>query len=177
MNLEPHRRNGHHKVLVLNATFTPINICSWKRALAMIFKGKATSLEASSIYVNQRYMLPFVIKLSQYIPFSHNGVVLSRKNIYLRDNHICQYCGKNTNLTIDHIMPKSRGGSDSWENTVVACTRCNNRKGDHTPEEAGMKLKRMPYRPPSSLYLQMTRIGGVPSCWHDYFFYKKAQTN
>jgi len=163
---------GLSKVLVLNATSAPINICSWRRAMLLLFKNKADSIEASSALINQKYVLPFVIRLRRYVPVPYTSVVLSRKNIFLRDNYTCQYCGKTTNLTIDHLVPKCKGGSDSWSNTVVSCVRCNNKKGDRTPEEAGLKLKRMPYKPPSMLYLHMTRMSNVPEVWFEYFFSK-----
>jgi len=127
--------------------------------------------------INDRFALPAVIKLTRYAPIPHSAVVLSRKNIYLRDNHTCQYCGKNGPLTIDHVMPKSRGGEDTWSNVVVSCVRCNNKKGDRTPEEIGMKLKTMPYRPASSLYLHMTRLNAIPTSWNNYFFRKREAVN
>lgn len=165
-------KNGFRKVLVLNATHMPINICGWKRAMKLIFKGKALVLRGSGAMINEKYVLPLVVRLQNYIPRPYREIVLNRKNIYLRDNHTCQYCGKNGNLTIDHVIPKSRGGVDSWSNIVACCIRCNNRKGDKLLEEAGMKLKRSPYKPPSALYLHMTRLSYVPECWTEYFFSK-----
>ena len=164
------RRNGYSKVLVLTATFLPINICSWKRAITLLFKGKADGLEKSNKLINGKYILPFVIKLKKYVPLPYNDVVLTRKNVFLRDNHTCQYCGKNGNLTIDHVIPRCKGGKDSWDNVVVCCIRCNNKKGDRTVEESGMRLLSVPYKPPSSLYLHMTRMNSVPKSWFDYFF-------
>jgi len=161
------------KVLVLNSTHMPINITTWQRAMVLLYKGRAAGIEYNGRLVNGQYRLPEIIKLINYVPLSYTDVVLSRKSIYLRDNHVCQYCGKSGgNLTIDHIVPRSRGGEDSWENMVVCCSRCNNRKGSKTLEEAGMKLIGMPYRPPSSLYLHMTRLSGVPESWYNYFFGK-----
>jgi hypothetical protein len=162
-----------HKVLVLNATFAPINITSWRRAMVLMYKGKASGVEFNGVAINGRFRLPEIIKLMRYVPLPYSDVVLSRKNIYLRDNHTCQYCGKTGgNLTIDHVIPKSRGGKETWENMVVCCARCNNRKGDRHLNETGMKLKGMPYRPSSSLYLHMTRIANVPRSWYEYFFKK-----
>jgi 5-methylcytosine-specific restriction endonuclease McrA len=160
----------YSKVLVLSVAFTPINICSWRRAITLICKEKAVMTEDSGRKINGTFPLPFVIRLVNPVLIPYNNVVFSRKNIYLRDNHSCQYCGKSANLTIDHLVPKSRGGKDTWENTVTCCVRCNNRKGDKTPEEAGLRLKKTPYRPPSTLYLQMTRLSAIPRCWNDYFF-------
>jgi hypothetical protein len=159
------------KVLVLNSTRLPINITSWQRAMVLMYKGRAAGVVYNGRMINGRFRLPEIIKLVNYVPMPYTDVVLSRKNIYLRDNHACQYCGKSGgNLTIDHVVPKSRGGDDSWGNMVVCCARCNNRKGSRTLEEAGIKLIGTPYRPPSNLYLHMTRLSGVPESWHHYFF-------
>jgi 5-methylcytosine-specific restriction endonuclease McrA len=160
-----------HKVLVLNGSLLPINITSWRRAMTLLFKGKASAVALNGVMINGRYRLPEIIKLSRYVPIPYLDIVLSRKNIYLRDNHTCQYCGKKAGaLTIDHIVPKSRGGRESWDNMVTCCARCNNRKSDSTLEEAGLKLIGTPYRPTSALYLQMTRLSNVPQSWYNYFF-------
>ncbi|MFC1571402.1 HNH endonuclease [Candidatus Margulisiibacteriota bacterium] len=159
------------KVLVLNSTFAPINITSWRRAMILMFKGKAKGLEFNGTKINDRFPLPEIIRLSHYVPLPYAAVVLSRKNIYLRDNYTCQYCGKTKGqLTIDHIIPKSRGGEETWDNIVVCCARCNNRKGDRTLAEADLKLIGAPYKPPSSLYLHMTRLANIPQSWYNYFF-------
>ncbi len=165
--------NGYSKVLVLNADLQPINICPWHRAITMVYKGKAIQLIPSGRLINQRYSLPYIIKLSGYIPLPFQRAVYNRKNLYLRDNHQCQYCGKTAELTVDHVIPKSRGGRDDWENVVVCCIKCNNKKGDLTLQEAGLTLKRQPYRPPSTLYLHMTRLPKAPECWYDFFFDRK----
>jgi 5-methylcytosine-specific restriction endonuclease McrA len=163
------------KVLVLNSTCLPINICSWRRAVILLFKGKAEGLESGRRKLNGgRFELPQVIKLKDYVPIPYNGVVFTRKNIFLRDNYTCQYCGKTGNLTIDHVIPKSKGGEDVWENVVACCVRCNNKKGDRMPEEEGMKLMGTPYRPPSGLYLQITRQTTAPKSWFNYFFKSSA---
>ena len=149
----------------------PINITSWQRAMTLLYKGKAEAVKLNGHFINGKFRLPEIIQLSKYIPLPYSEVVLSRKNIYLRDNHTCQYCGKQGgNLTIDHIIPKSKRGEESWLNLVVCCARCNNRKGDQSPEEAGMKLIGLPYRPASALYLHMTRVAGIPESWYNYFF-------
>ena len=159
------------KVLVLNSTHLPINITTWQRAMVLMYKGRAAGVAYNGRMINGRFRLPEIIKLVNYVPMPYTDVVLSRKNIYLRDNHTCQYCGKSGgNLTIDHVVPKSRGGDDTWGNLVVCCARCNNRKGNQNLEEAGIKLIGTPYRPPSNLYLHMTRLCGVPESWHHYFF-------
>ncbi|MBN2057606.1 MAG: HNH endonuclease [Candidatus Saganbacteria bacterium] len=162
---------SYHKVLVLNSTYAPINITSWRRAMVLLYKGKANGVAFNGCMINGRLRLPEVIKLSNYVPLPFAEIVLSRKNLYLRDNHACQYCGRTTGqMTIDHVIPRSRGGKDTWDNLVVCCARCNNRKGDRNLEEAGMRLSGVPYRPPSNLYLQMTRLANVPQSWFEYFF-------
>jgi 5-methylcytosine-specific restriction endonuclease McrA len=175
MESDRSRQSVGSKVLVLNTTCLPINICSWKRAIVLVIKGKAEGLESGKKSINNgKYSLPLVIKLRDYVPIPYNGVVFTRKNIFLRDNYTCQYCGKTKNLTIDHVIPKSKGGEDVWENVVSCCVRCNNKKGDRMPEEEGMKLMGTPYRPPSSLYLQITRQASVPQSWFTYFFKSSA---
>ena len=174
--MEPERSVDHSKVLVLNTTFLPINICSWRRAVVLLFKGKADGLENGNRSINSgKYIIPLVIKLKEYVPLPYNGVVFTRKNVFLRDNYTCQYCGRTGNLTIDHIIPRSKGGEDVWENVVTCCVRCNNKKGDRLPEEEGMKLLGTPYKPPSGLYLQITRQTSVPKSWFSYFFGKPAK--
>jgi 5-methylcytosine-specific restriction endonuclease McrA len=112
---------------------------------------------------------PSVIRLSSYIHIPFKKVILSRKNILRRDGHQCQYCGVRTGLTVDHIIPKSRGGEDSWENLTTACLRCNNRKGDRTPEEANLKVKRKPVRPNHVVFLRQY-LGKIDKDWEPYLF-------
>ena len=139
--------------------------------MTLLYKGKASGMEYNGHFINGKFRLPEIIKLSSYVMLPFCEVVLSRKNIYLRDNFTCQYCHKKGGtLTIDHIIPRSRGGGETWDNMVVCCGRCNNRKGDQTLEEAGIKLKGMPYRPSSTLYLHLTRLLNIPQSWYNYFF-------
>lgn len=122
-------------ILVLNATFQPINITSWKRAFVLILKERATVVSSK------------VIKLSNYVKISVQKLHMKRPSksaIYKRDNHKCQYCGSTHKLTIDHVIPRSRGGQDTWTNLVVACSSCNTLKGDKLLEQTSLKLKRKP---------------------------------
>ncbi len=113
---------------------------------------------------------PSVIRLSAYIHLPYKNIELSRKNIIRRDGHRCQYCSKSSPpLTIDHVMPKSRGGSDTWENLVCACVRCNNRKGNRTPEEAGMPLLRRPRKPSHIMFIRHIE-GRVKEQWKPFLF-------
>lgn len=130
--------NANSQVLVLNASYEPLNIVSWKRAIVLLLKEKAAFISAK------------VIRLVEYIkvPFAKiNAMRPSRSMIYKRDGHKCQYCGSTRKLTIDHVMPRSKGGEDSWSNMVVACSSCNTRKGDTLLEQSGMKLAQKPIAP------------------------------
>src|SRR5690606_15955538 len=104
--------------------------------------------------VTTSYDFPSVIRLRKYARVPYKNLVVSRRNVLKRDGHRCQYCGKSDDLTIDHVLPRSRGGVDTWENLVAACNRCNHRKGNRTPQEAGMVLARPPFKPN---YLMMIR--------------------
>lgn len=158
------------RVLVLNFTFDPLNLCRWQRAMILLFKGKAEIVEKSEKLVNQKYEVPYIIRLNKHVKVPRQEVMLTRKNIYLRDNSTCQYCGKkNIQLTVDHIIPKAKEGTETWTNMVTACVRCNNLKGKATPLEAGMNLLRTPFKPSSMLYLEITRLAKAPGCWYQYF--------
>ena len=138
---------GMGQTLVLNASYEPLNITSWRRAVILMIKGKAESLEEDQSYsIHSGHNLPTVIRLRYYVKVPFREVALTRKNILLRDNNSCQYCNhRGSDLSIDHVLPRSRGGTDSWENVTTACLRCNVQKGNRTPEEANMPLKRKPY--------------------------------
>ncbi|MEI8134689.1 MAG: HNH endonuclease [bacterium] len=112
---------------------------------------------------------PSVIRLAHFIHVPFKKVILSRKNILRRDGHQCQYCGARAGLTVDHIHPKSRGGEDSWENLVTACLRCNNKKGNLTPDEGRMPLKKKPVRPNHVVFLRQY-VGRVDKNWEPYLF-------
>jgi 5-methylcytosine-specific restriction endonuclease McrA len=98
--------------------------------------------------------MPSVIRLNRYVNAPYKGVNLTRQNIFKRDNNECQYCGTRRELTLDHVIPSSKGGQHSWTNLVTACKKCNAKKGDHTPENANMPLKRRPYKPSYALFLR-----------------------
>lgn len=161
------------KVLVLNQNYEPLSITIMKRAAVLMFTGKAELVERRGFdlhSVNGVYPAPSVIRLKTYIHVNNRWPPLTRKNILKRDNHTCQYCGvKGGDLTIDHVIPKDRGGRDTWDNLVTACVKCNNRKGNRTPEEAGMKLRRKPFKP----YYFMLNLPDIPDPkWEKYLFLK-----
>tara|TARA_Y100000589_G_scaffold326889_1_gene367581 strand:- start:147 stop:677 length:531 start_codon:yes stop_codon:yes gene_type:complete len=163
---------GMSQTLVLNASYEPLNITSWRRAIILMLKGKAESLEEDTSYIiHDGRKLPTVIRLRYYVKIPYKEVSLSRKNILLRDNNTCQYCShKCTDLSIDHILPRSRGGADSWENVTTACLKCNVQKGNKTPEEANMPLKRKPYKPLSNLNFEAAKqiYSGKHKEWSKY---------
>ncbi|BAU41274.1 HNH endonuclease [Leptolyngbya sp. O-77] len=159
------------KVLVLNASYEPLNITSWRRAVILLIKGKAEQVEHNGKLVYDKFPLPTVIRLRHYVRVPYKEIPLTRRNILHRDSHSCQYCGyTGDELTLDHVLPRSRGGEDTWENIVTACVRCNVKKGSRTPKEASMILRRPPHRPHSGLYFEVTKHikSGVHQEWQKY---------
>lgn len=146
------------KVLVLNASYEPLNITSWRRAVILLLKGKAEQLEHNGKYIYTGFPLPSVIRLRQYVRVPYKEIPLTRRNILERDRHTCQYCNhRGDQLTLDHVIPRSRGGGETWENLVAACVRCNVKKGNRTPKEAGISLLSQPRRPHSSLHFEIIK--------------------
>jgi 5-methylcytosine-specific restriction endonuclease McrA len=120
--------------------------------------------------VSTAYPWPSVIKLNFYVNVPYKKVVLSRKNILRRDSYKCGYCGRSDlPLTIDHIVPRARGGNDSWENLIAACTLCNNKKGDKTPEEAEMNLRHKPFKPSHIMFIKNV-VGKLDETWKPYLY-------
>ncbi len=159
------------KVLVLNASYEPLNITSWRRAVVLLIKEKAESLEHNGKFLYPEFPLPSVIRLFHYVNVPYKEMSLTRRNILERDQHICQYCrAKNGQLTLDHIIPRSRGGQDTWENLVAACVRCNVKKGNRTPKEANMTLLCKPRRPYSTINFEIVKHtkGNINQEWKKY---------
>jgi len=146
------------RVLVLNLDHSPISVCTVQRAFLLIYLNKAQLLTEAKGFVlrsvSMTYPMPAVIKLNNYVHIPYMGVELSRQNIFKRDGYECQYCGTNKHLTLDHVLPRSKGGKSSWTNLVTACKRCNTQKGDYTPEEAGMRLSGRPFKPSYIMFLR-----------------------
>jgi len=166
----------HRPVLVLNSSYEPINVCAARRALVLVLKGVAAAEEHGNAHVHsarQAVKVPSVIRLLEYRRIPHQTRALSRKNILMRDRYTCQYCMRTMNsgeLTLDHVMPRSSSGETTWENLVACCHGCNNRKGSRTPEEAGMRLLRKPFKPKSlpptpAFRLEPSRL---PALWQAY---------
>lgn len=150
--IRPIRNLNAARVLILNASYEPLHVCSVKRAVALLMHEVAERVEDSDRVLrspSQVFPVPSVIRLKKFVkrPPRHR-VAFNRKNVFRRDDHTCQYCFSRSNdLTLDHVLPRSRGGATSWENVVACCHRCNAKKRDRTPEEAGMDLRRKPYAP------------------------------
>ena len=146
------------RVLVLNQDYSPLMVCSVERAFILVFLNKSEMLKPSNGHklhtVTKTFPMPSVIRLNRYIHAPFKGVNLTRQNIFKRDNFECQYCGTKRDLTLDHVIPSSRGGAHHWNNLVTACKKCNAKKGDYTPEEAGLILKRKPHKPSYTIFLK-----------------------
>lgn len=145
-------------VLVLNANFEPIHVCTTRRALGLILGGKAAMVVNGRGYIHtvrEAIPRPSVIRLEAQVHRPRPHVKLTRREVFRRDNYTCQYCGRRDgNLTVDHVIPRHQGGLHVWTNVVAACPACNHRKGGRSPEEAHMKLLRLPKEPPANaLYL------------------------
>jgi 5-methylcytosine-specific restriction endonuclease McrA len=160
------------QVLVLNASYEPLNITTWKRAMVMVLMGKAEGLEHDRRrQLRPNVHQPTVIRLRQFVRVPYRQMPLTRRNVFQRDDHHCQYCGNgNDPLSIDHVLPRSRGGADVWENVTTACLACNVRKGNRTPREAGMPLRQEPRRPLSTPSFEARRRmgNGLNAEWEKY---------
>ena len=162
------------KVLVLNQNYEPMSVCNVRKAIVLLFLGKAELIESQQgkllHSISMSIPFPSVVRLGFYIRVPYKKIILSRKNVLRRDSHRCQYCGRgDLPLTVDHVMPRSRKGEDSWENLVCACVHCNNRKGDRTAEEAYMPLLKRPAKPNHVTFIKHF-VGNVDDRWKPYLF-------
>jgi 5-methylcytosine-specific restriction endonuclease McrA len=156
--------------LVLNATYEPLSVVSGHRAICLVLGDKAEVVEDDGTFVHSERIsmsAPLVIRLRYVVKVPYNRhASMSRRAVFARDNHRCGYCG-NTADSIDHVMPRSRGGTNVWENVIAACRGCNLRKRDRTPEEAGMRLSTIP-RAPREMSWIMYAVPLVPEEWKPY---------
>ena len=145
------------RVLVLNLDHYPIAVVPVQKAMVLLLLEKANLLSTYAQLeirtVTRSYDYPAVIRLAQYKTIPYKGVLLNRANLFRRDRGQCQYCGSTKQLTIDHVIPRSKGGKTSWTNLVTACNRCNVGKGDKSLEQAGLTLKVAPFVPTLSYFL------------------------
>ena len=146
------------KVLLLNSSYEPISIISGKKAILMLVTDKVDYINKSSFYIKSERLkiaLPVIVRLKSYVYLKRRRISLTRKNIFKRDDHKCQYCGISTSsLTIDHVIPKNKGGKDTWENLVSACVKCNLLKADFYLKDINMHLINIPKRPNFLIYMQ-----------------------
>ena len=159
-------------MLVLNATYEPINVCTVRRAIVLLLKARAEVLECGSQTLHsERTSLarPFVIRLTAYVrvPRDAHRRKITRRAVFARDDWTCQYCGARSNLTVDHVIPRSKGGASSWENIVASCAPCNRRKGNALPRQAGMKLSKQPRTPNPHVFIQVASPT-IPAAWRQY---------
>ena len=168
------------RTLLLNATYEPLRIVPWQKAIILLMKGKVEVLAEHERIIRGVAMtiaLPSVLRLNRHIRISRrlHHVPFSRTNIYTRDRYQCQYCARrlpSTKLTFDHVVPVSQGGRKDWENIVTCCIDCNRRKGGKTPDQAGLSLLRRPKRPRFLPALRISvGLAHVPDCWRDYLYW------
>jgi 5-methylcytosine-specific restriction endonuclease McrA len=167
------------QVLVLDASYEPIHVCGVKRAIVLIVKGVARSEQNTPQVMRSpscEIPIPAVIRLVHFISLPYRKKAFSKKHIYLRDNYTCQYCGRQSlpnDLTLDHVLPQSRGGKSVWENLVTSCKACNTRKGDLTPKEAGLVVLNKPKPLSSYFYLHLVRSKARDNqYWRKYLYYE-----
>ena len=158
-------------VLLLNQNYEPMQICTARRAFVLLFQGKAEMIEKADglkIHtVTKAFNLPSVVRLWHYKKIPQKKVMLTRKNIFSRDSNQCQYCGTQDNLTLDHVVPKAKGGKSTWSNLITACKGCNTHKGDCLPEEIGLEIMNKPFKPSYIIFLR-EYSGYAHDEWHPY---------
>ena len=168
------------QTLLLNATYEPLKIVDWRKAITLWCQGKVEVIAVHDREIRSvsfSIKLPSVIRLLRYITirkyFDH--VPFSRANIYARDGHRCQYCGVEfpvSDLTFDHVVPVSQAGRKDWVNIVTCCVTCNRRKGGRTPAQAGMRVIRPPRRPTRAPAVRLTfGLRDAPESWRDYLYW------
>jgi 5-methylcytosine-specific restriction endonuclease McrA len=159
-------------VLVLNASFEPINVCTVRRAIVLTLKEKAEVLEEAEWALHAERMSlqrPFVIRLTTYVrvPRDAHRRKITRRAVFARDDWTCQYCGSRSSLTVDHVIPRSKGGLSNWDNIVASCAPCNRRKADRTPVQSGMHPAQTPRQPHAEIFIRVSSPT-IPPSWRAY---------
>jgi 5-methylcytosine-specific restriction endonuclease McrA len=186
--LVDHRRHGSSadgrgrwsggRVLVLNATYEPINVCTVRRATVLLLKQKAEMIEIGSQtlhWATGSLAKPVVIRLITYvrIPRDTHKRKITRRAVFARDGWECQYCGARSSLTVDHVIPRSKGGDSGWENIVASCAPCNRRKGDRLPHQVDMHPRVKPRIPSPHIFIQLASPT-IPATWKQYLLPEAA---
>ena len=160
------------KVLVLNFDYSPLNVTSLQSGFTLVVNGKAEIIKSAENPITtftNTYVRPLINRLLKYINYRGSGLRVNRHRVFKRDNNECVYCGSKKELTIDHVIPRSRGGKNTWDNLVTCCSKCNLKKGDKTPDEARMPLRRKPYEP--SFVDDATTLNDAWDSFKETFFY------
>ncbi|MDH4128833.1 MAG: HNH endonuclease [Spirochaetota bacterium] len=165
------------QVLLLNSSFEPIKIISWQKAIILLFKNKVEIVEEYDKYFihseKLTFRMPAVVKLHYFLNIrKYQSLRFSKENVFFRDNYTCVYCNKKflkNYLTLDHVIPFSKGGKKTWYNIVTACHECNNKKGDRHLEQTDLKLLKKPIKPSGHNYLNFyIKFQNIPDKWRDY---------
>ena len=167
------------RCLILNADYTFLGICDWRDAVCFVYSNKVVVEESYDHLIHSpttTMRIPAVIRLRKFVRVVYDRlsrVSYNKRNVHLRDKYICQYCAvkcKESETTIDHIIPASKGGQETWENTVTCCKSCNNRKQDKTLAQSGLKLLRIPAKPKGFKEIMRIKIGELHALWLKYLY-------
>jgi 5-methylcytosine-specific restriction endonuclease McrA len=171
--LQDERRGTKGRVLVLNASYEPINVCTVRRAAVLLLKERADLVERAASDLHAEHLSlprPVVIRLRIYvrIPYDAHSRKITRRAVFARDRWTCQYCGEErSSLTVDHVVPRSKGGDSTWDNIVACCAPCNRRKGDRLPRQADMHPIRAPRIPNATVFVHVA-TSRIPTAWQPY---------
>ncbi|WP_354699753.1 HNH endonuclease [Paraconexibacter sp. AEG42_29] len=159
-------------MLVLNATYEPINVCTVRRAAVLLLKDKAEVIEGGTGELHSErtsIVRPLVIRLLSFVklPRDRHRRKITRRAVFARDDWTCQYCGSRSGLTVDHVIPRSKGGSSDWNNIVACCAPCNRRKGDRLPAQANMHPACVPGPPSPNVFIQVASPR-IPAAWQQW---------
>ncbi len=165
-------------MLVLNATYEPINVCTVRRAAVLLLKAKAEIVEHSALELRSEHSTlprPVVIRLVTFVkvPRDTHRRKITRRAVFARDGWTCQYCGVRSSLTVDHVIPRSKGGGSDWENIVASCAPCNRRKGDRLPHQVNMHPRVKPRMPSPNVFIQLASPT-IPATWKQYLLPEAA---
>lgn len=172
-----------NRVLLLNSSYEPVSLISQERAIVLWYSGKVTVVAERDVTwrsVSFAIKVPSIVRLVNYVrglSGRRNVVKMTRKNIMLRDNYTCQYCGRKGNpsdLNIDHVVPKGQGGKSEWTNLVTTCITCNSDKDCRTPKQAGMTLRKAPKKPDFMVFTLHRNVKNVPEDWRSYLYWNTS---